>query len=164
MSKTGDLAIDALDRMADEGSLLWGLEDPIASYLEEGFDVPQWIDKDISPNDVAAIVQGGCASGAYMPAVTDYKASWTMSQYGDCDGGVLEFIENQTREIPQPPKDQSWAGLACFYLSYAVELWAGAAQREFTEKWVEQKDIAGNTDYSVSVDLAINAIKMAREP
>lgn len=164
MSKTGDLAIDALERMADEGSLLWGLEDPITSYLEEGFDVPAWIEQDISPNDIAAIVQGGCASGAYMPAVTYYKAAMTMGQHGDSTDGVLAFIEDQTGEIPQPPKDQSWNGLACFYLSYAVELWADMAQREFTEKWVEQKDIAGNTDDRVSVDLAINAAKMAREP
>ena len=140
MSKTGDLAVDALDRMSDEGTLLWGLEDPITSYLEDGWNVPDWIEQDISPNDIAAICQGGCASGAYMPAVEYYKAAKTMGQYGDCDGGVLAFIEDQTGEIPQPPKDQSWAGLACFYLSYAVELWASQAMRQFTEKWIKQVD------------------------
>lgn len=50
---------------------LWNNEEPVADL---GIEVPRWIDQDISPNDIAAICQGGCASGAYMPAVTYYQA------------------------------------------------------------------------------------------
>jgi len=44
-------------------------DDPITSYIET-FTIPQWIEQDITPSTVAAILQGGCESGAYMPAVT----------------------------------------------------------------------------------------------
>lgn len=70
--------------------------------------------------ELHAIQQGGCASGAYMPAVTYYTANRVMSQHGDA---VLEYIENGFGELPSPPAGDSWSGLAVFYLSMAVELW-----------------------------------------
>ncbi len=82
---------------------------------------PNWITEILSPYDIAAINQGGCASGAYMPAVTYHEAIETMSRYGD---EVLDYIEEQTGALPKPPSTDSWGGLSCFYLSYAVELWA----------------------------------------
>ena len=83
------------------------------------YDQPEWIVNELTPYDLAAINQGGCASGSYMPAVTYYQALKTMSEHGD---DVLEYIDNNLGEIPQPPTDSTWAGLACFYLSMAVEL------------------------------------------
>ena len=82
---------------------------------------PPWI-KPVEVYDIASIQQGGCASGAYMPAVTYHTAIKTMSKYGDT---VLQYIEDQTGELPQPKASESWSGMAVFYLSYAVELWAG---------------------------------------
>jgi len=76
----------------------------------------------LSMYDIQAINQGGCASGAYMPAVTYYTAAQTMAKYGD---DVLQYIQDQLGDLPTPDNDVSWSGLACFYLSYAVELWAG---------------------------------------
>ena len=107
---------------------LWNYDEPICGL---GLDVPPWIDQDITGTDVAAIVQGGCASGAYMPAVTYYRALATMNEHGD---RVLEFIEEALGEL-HPASDatsHTWAGFACLYLSTAVELWANSIQDEAT--------------------------------
>lgn len=108
---------------------LWEHEEPVT---ELGIDVPAWIDQDITPADVAAIVQGGCASGAYMPAVTYSDALATMERYGDERGGVLDYIESALGYVPDPPKD-SWAGMACHFVSSAVELWAGSVEGEIRD-------------------------------
>jgi hypothetical protein len=103
---------------------LWNNENPVSKY---DIDVPAWIDQDISPYDVAAIVQGGCASGAYMPAVTYYDAKETMNAHGD---DIMQYIEDQLGELPEPPKDVGWDQMACFFVSYAVELWAFGVESE----------------------------------
>ena len=84
-------------------------------------DTPSFVESGLERYDIEAIQHGGCASGAYMPAVTYCKASETMHQHGD---EVLEFIESHMGELPRPPDGESWRGIAVFYLSYAVELWA----------------------------------------
>lgn len=106
---------------------LWNTETRINEIEGLDIDTPSWISQDISPNDVAAIVQGGCASGAYMPAVTYGAALATMSEHGD---DVLQYIQDATGELPQPSADESWSGMACFYLSYAVELWASSIESD----------------------------------
>lgn len=95
-------------------------------------DVPGWIEPDITAHDVAAILQGGCESGAYMPAVTYHQALDTMRQHGD---EVFDHLESAMGEIPQATgrHAESWSGLACFYLSCAVEIWASAIEDELTE-------------------------------
>lgn len=98
---------------------IWDCETPAAQLLD--IDVPAWIDDDISPADVAAIVQGGCASGAYMPAVTYWQALETMTRHGD---DVLQYIDDALGEVPAPKPGESWGGIAVHYLSTAVELWA----------------------------------------
>lgn len=85
------------------------------------YQQPAWITKPLSPYDIAAINQGGCASGAYMPAVTYWDASVTMAEHGDA---VLDYIEEHYGSIPKPADCESWSGMACFYLSFAVELFA----------------------------------------
>lgn len=107
--------------------MLWNHENPIR---ELDIDVPAWIDQDISGSTLAAIVQGGCASGAYMPAVTYHSALATMGEHGD---DVLEYIEGAMGEPPQPDAGESWSGLACFYLSVAVELWASSVEDQVRE-------------------------------
>lgn len=98
---------------------IWNCETPAAQLLD--IDAPAWIDADISPADVAAIVQGGCASGAYMPAVTYWQALETMTRHGD---DVLQYIDDALGEVPAPKRGESWGGIAVHYLSTAVELWA----------------------------------------
>ena len=97
--------------------------------------LPNWIEP-ISPYDIAAILQGGCASGAYMPAVTYHKAADTMNEHGD---DVFQYIQDNLGELPKPNDDESWSGLACFYLSYAVELWVSA--HEELADWEDGEDI-----------------------
>ena len=90
--------------------------------------VPRWIDQNITLADIDAIVQGGCDSGAYIPAVTYHLARDTMGEHGD---DVLEYIESALGELPDM-KGESWSGIACKYLSTAVELWASSVQDELT--------------------------------
>lgn len=111
---------------------LWNFDEPVTSL---DIDVPAWIDQDITGCDVAAIVQGGCASGAYMPAVTYYQARETMSEHGD---DVLQYIQDSYGEIPKVRDDESWSGIAVFYLSVAVELWASSVEAEIEEALEEE--------------------------
>jgi hypothetical protein len=88
-----------------------------------GIDVPRWIDQDITFYTVASIQQGGCASGAYMPAVIYYDAAQTMAEHGN---DVLDYIEGELGELPTVPPSTTWSGMAVHYLSCAVELWASS--------------------------------------
>ena len=109
-------------------SILWdniNMYEPVADLIEG--DVPAWIDQGITPCDVAAICQGGCASGAYMPAVTYWQARETMSEHGD---DVLQFIEDVRGELTSVPEGKSWSGIAVHFLSDAVELWASWIESE----------------------------------
>ena len=83
---------------------------------------PDWIIEPLDLADIQAIQQGGCSSGAFMPAATYYSAMLTMADYGD---DVLQYIQDNLGELPKPDNCESWGGMACFYLSYAVELWCG---------------------------------------
>ena len=107
---------------------LWENDEPVSNL---GIDVPRWIEQDITPYDVAAIAQGGCDSGAYMPAVTYYQALQTMNEHGD---DVWDFIDGYYGEIPNHPKNESnsWAHMAVFYVSLAVELWASSVEDEIS--------------------------------
>ena len=95
-----------------------------------GIDVPKWIDQDIMAYDVAAIVQGGCASGAYMPAVIYFTAGNIMAKHGDT---VLDYLDSYLGELPTIPDGSSWSGIAVFYLSCAVECWAVGTSDQIEE-------------------------------
>ena len=113
---------------------LWNTETPIKDIPDLDLDLPIWLDQDISPSDVAAICQGGCASGSYMPAVTYHQALKTMSDHGD---EVMQYIQDNLGELPRPKDDESWAGMAVHYLSAAVELWASGAESQLEEHEME---------------------------
>jgi len=81
---------------------------------------PAFIIQDVTPYDIAAINQGGCASGAYMPAVTYHIAAETMNDHG---AEIFDYIEEAYGEVPAPPTEGSWRSMAVFYVSLAVELW-----------------------------------------
>jgi hypothetical protein len=85
---------------------------------------PNWIAQDLTPYDIAAILQGGCGSGAYMPAVTYYDACKTMAEYGQEVLMYLEDIYGVGECVP--PADSDWQQINVFYLSCAVELWCAA--------------------------------------
>ena len=112
--------------------LLWNYVDPITELTDE-ITIPRWIDQEISPSTVAAILQGGCASGAYMPAVTYSDAEETMHQHGDAEDGVLEYLEDfGDLHHTHLPASISWSELSCFYVSCAVELWAASIEDDLT--------------------------------
>ncbi len=113
---------------------LWNTETSINDITNGDFDIPSWIEQDISPSDVAAICQGGCASGAYMPAVTYHQALKTMQDHGD---DVLQYIEDAMGELPSVT-GQSWGQMACTYLSCAVEIWASNAESQLEELEIEE--------------------------
>jgi len=98
---------------------IWNSEETVASLLD--IDIPAWIDQEITAATVAAIYQGGCDSGAYMPAVTYHTALVTMTDHGDA---VLNYICAAFGDLPPVPNGMSWEGMACFYMSTAVDLWA----------------------------------------
>ena len=99
--------------------LLWNTEGPVRSF---GIDVPCFIDQQITPATVAAILQGGCSSGAYMPAVTYWQALATMGEHGD---EVMQAVEDSGWELTADMiTGASWGGIAVLFLSLAVEAWA----------------------------------------
>lgn len=104
-------------------SILWNEDTAVTEF---DIDVPVWINQDITACDVAAIVQGGCTSGAYMPAVTYHTANDIMHEHGD---DVLNYIEDALGELPSVD-GESWKGMAVKYLSAAVELWAHSVEDE----------------------------------
>jgi hypothetical protein len=96
---------------------------------------PKWIDQDHHENfDEVTFLndlqRGGCESGMYMPAVVYHQASATMAKHGD---DVLAYIEEALGEVPKPPADSSWSGIAVHYLSTAVELYASQRLAELEE-------------------------------
>mgnify|MGYP003652729138 CR=1 FL=1 len=93
----------------------------LREIIREMEDQPEWIEQPLDIADIQAIQKGGCASGAYMPAVTYHQANACMGEHGD---SVLAFIEDAYGDVPSPIDGFSWSTLATFYLSTAVELWA----------------------------------------
>jgi len=113
---------------SDYGTALW--EDEINPDPAE---IPAWIDPEYANgNDIAAIVQGGCESGAYMPAVTYWQALQTMNEHGD---DVLQYIDDVGCTVDGADLvPMSWAGMACHLLSMAVEIWAHSTYAELEAK------------------------------
>jgi len=99
-------------------NIMWDNQEEVTDL---GFELPSWIES-LSPYDMAGIYQGGCASGAYMPAVTYWQALETMSAHAD---DVIEYLEGEEPEfIPQLiPAEDTWSGYCVKLLSFAVELW-----------------------------------------
>ncbi len=85
-------------------------------------DQPLWITRNrkLELIDIQGIKQGGCASCAYIPAVSYATAMQTMSEHGN---HVLDYIRSHCGKVPRPVVDTTRSGLAVFYLSLAIELW-----------------------------------------
>lgn len=116
--------------------ILWNSgEVKAAEYVE----VPVWIDQGIYCYDVAAICQGGCESGAYMPAVTYYEAQKIMNEHAD---SVIRFLENQGYEKAEFDfSNQTWGCFCVQLLSLAVDTWAYSIAEELAEALeAEQED------------------------
>lgn len=93
----------------------------IKSLQDFNNEIPAWIDQEITVGQVRAIMQDGCASGAYMPAVTYHEALKIMNEHGD---DILEHADDLGIEFGSEILGLSWSGMACHLLSSAVESWA----------------------------------------
>jgi len=106
---------------------LWDDESKVSSH---GVEVPCWVEDDIAVSTLMGIDQGGCASGAYMPAVTYHQALATMNEHGD---EVCTYLEEFAGEMPVADPVELWSGLAVYFLANAVEVWAMTALGELRE-------------------------------
>lgn len=93
--------------------------------IDHGIDAPGWIDANITLGDIVSIANHGCASYAYMPAVTYYEAKRIMGMWGD---EVTDYISENSdlscAEILQNAgAEESYSLMCCTLLSFAVELW-----------------------------------------
>lgn len=106
--------------------------------FNDWLDRPDWIEDAFAEvGDLEAIVHGGCASGAYMPAVTYYKARETMSIYGD---DVLESIDDYLADVGVSLEGESWSGVCCMLLSIAVEQWAHSELQRYCDDFDYRSD------------------------
>ena len=119
-------------------SELWNCEETVDSLLDDIAYVPRWVEE-LTGGQVAAVCQGGCASGAYMPAVTYHEARTIMGEHGD---DVLEYLEKTHGELPIPPDSSSWSGIAVHYLSNAVDLWCCMVHDDIEEVLRERSEEA----------------------
>lgn len=85
-------------------------------------DQPDWITEEggLELADILSVQQGGCASGAFMPAVTYNTAIEVMTAHGT---DIIEYLEDSLGELPTVPHGSTWGGICVHYYSYAVELW-----------------------------------------
>ena len=114
-----ELSLNQCRQIAANADVFFDLRDVVAALQDQ----PEWLTAMGEIDDLAtvqAVLQGGCASGAYMPAVTYYTASQTMGSHGTA---ITEYIEEQIGETPTMGSDDSWDSYQCTLCSYAVELW-----------------------------------------
>ena len=100
-------------------------------------DAPVWC-RGITYADCRAVVEGGCASGAWMPAVTYYQARNTMNEWGDA---VLEYLEGVGLTGDLNFDGVSWSGIAVHFLSMAVEIFALEVVDNYDEDDEELTDV-----------------------
>jgi hypothetical protein len=119
---------------------LWDYEEkPVSDYL----DVPRWVESDITCLDVAAVCQGGCASGAYMPAVTYWQAMATMNEHSDA---IERYLDDSGMDILESIAYDHWAGVACTVVSSAVELWCSSIEEELLELLEADEEVDDDED------------------
>ena len=93
----------------------------------------------LSGTDIAAVIQGGCASGAWMPAVTYWQSAEILQKYED---EILELLAHAGVDMAmlisaEQDNRESYRDLGCKLVSAAVEIWCCR---------FEQSDILWNDD------------------
>tara|TARA_R110000765_G_scaffold63244_1_gene122940 strand:+ start:641 stop:1054 length:414 start_codon:yes stop_codon:yes gene_type:complete len=116
-------------REGHRAELLWRHDEPIAKIAGCLVVVPAWVDRDISPADVASILAGGCHAG-YASGTTYHEAQQVMSLHADSEDGVFAFLVSLYGTLPPIPDGTSWSGLASYFLCLAVERWAENVEPE----------------------------------
>lgn len=113
-----------------EYSSLW-IDDEVRSF---GIEVPRWIDQDITCSTVAAVLQGGCESGAYMPAVTYHQALKTMEEHDE------DILSVEAWDHAPDVFEIGWCRLACALVSAAVEAWCAQIADDLAERIAVRAD------------------------
>lgn len=113
------------------------VDDMIKSGALGCFEIPAWIEQDITVCTVRAICQGGCVSGAYMPAVTYFDAKHTMAEHGE---EIFDFITDHLGDSGLDNDCTSFGMKCCAWMSCAVELWALKTLRLIEEFEVYQDE------------------------
>lgn len=103
-------------------------------------NIPRWIDQNITPATIAGVNQGGCESGAYMPAVTYHTAKEIMCEHGD---DVIDYIADVIID-DMPNNVETWGQICVYYLSLAVETWCYA--NEHLADWENEEPVADMED------------------
>jgi hypothetical protein len=112
--------------------ILWEHEDPV---IDLGVKVPLWIERDITANSIAGILQAvglyglekACSTGVYMPAVTYHLARETMGQY---DEFVMDYLEAEMGYCPTSEPRETPDQFCVRLLSLAVAIWAIKIQHD----------------------------------
>lgn len=103
----------------------------LRDLVERFNDQPEFITamQSIDWHDAQSILQGGCASGAYMPAVTYHTALKTMSEHYD---SVESFIETSYCEthFEWRVMEENFPSFCTQVLSLAVECWVSQFAEE----------------------------------
>jgi hypothetical protein len=99
---------------------------------EAGVCTPDYVEEGVTFSTVAAIYQGGCASGAYMPAVTYYDARQAMAEYGD--DIITDLRDSVDENFLSIWEDEDFSGYCCRMVSAAVELWAYSTTLNYCEE------------------------------
>lgn len=111
-------------------SILWEHDFPVAEILG---NVPNFLNSDtfgiITPYDVAGILQGGCASGSWMPAVTYGTATGILLEH---ESEVLDLIEGYGA-FTFDPENESLGGFHCKLVSCGVEIWCAGVEEKLIE-------------------------------
>lgn len=93
----------------------------LESFLEAMNDQPeflQFMGEIDTVSELIAIYEGGCASGAYMPAVTYYTANQCMAS--DAATSVEEELSSYCEEIIFNPSTESFSQFASKLCEMAV--------------------------------------------
>tara|TARA_Y100000310_G_scaffold30979_1_gene29396 strand:- start:5156 stop:5527 length:372 start_codon:yes stop_codon:yes gene_type:complete len=119
--------------------LLWNCEQLVTDF---DIDVPQWVEQDIAVYDVASILQGGCASGAYMPAVTYVTAQRIMAEHGD---DVVEYLDQACHgEYVLDVEKDTFCSFCVKVLSAAVDQWAVSVSDQLESAVEESQEDAAD--------------------
>lgn len=79
-----------------------------------------------SVQELAAIIQGGCVSGAYMPAVTYHTALECMTKHYDSIEEQINSIYGDELAFTFNPANEHFAGFCAKLCACAVESWVGS--------------------------------------
>ena len=118
---------------------------------------------------LASIAQGGCASGAYMPAVTYYTAKQAL--FSELGEDMANYAINFLAEVDSLDQvaihlEDGIQYMAAYLASVAVETWAYEIEQDVLNKIDELlAEQARAVDYCVALDLLYNVNnKHANDP